>query len=278
MSTTNIGLFSLMTKIDGMSNQFTKTDWEIVQYIKTDLDEFLKLSAKELAKKLKISDASIIRFTQKVGYSGLSEFKYIMQKELSKGTVSANHTDYASLMQDYKVMTETLFNLVDASRIDTLREAMLTASNIYIIGMDANRSVAEMMAHKFLLCGLPVHATTTYDMMKLYTSVSKPEDLFIVITLSGDHKKLASYIGSLISNGSKVAVISNYEKSICSAYADLVIPLPKTDLLRCSESVSREIFTIMLFDMLFMSILNEDAESLKAFNKTASFARNDDEI
>lgn len=28
------GLFSVMTRIEGMSNQFTKTDWKIVQYMK----------------------------------------------------------------------------------------------------------------------------------------------------------------------------------------------------------------------------------------------------
>ena len=27
------GLFSVMTRIEGMSNQFTKTDWKIVQYM-----------------------------------------------------------------------------------------------------------------------------------------------------------------------------------------------------------------------------------------------------
>ena len=27
------GLFSVMSRIEGMSNQFTKTDWKIVQYM-----------------------------------------------------------------------------------------------------------------------------------------------------------------------------------------------------------------------------------------------------
>ena len=33
------GLFSVMTRIEGMSNQFTKTDWKIVQYMKENMQE-----------------------------------------------------------------------------------------------------------------------------------------------------------------------------------------------------------------------------------------------
>ena len=76
------GLFSLMSRIDGMSNQFTKTDWKIVQFIKTAPQEFLTGSAQSLAAKINVSDASIVRFAQKVGFSGLSELKYTLQNEL----------------------------------------------------------------------------------------------------------------------------------------------------------------------------------------------------
>ena len=33
-------LFTLMSRIDRMSNQFTKTDWKIVQYIKKNTQDF----------------------------------------------------------------------------------------------------------------------------------------------------------------------------------------------------------------------------------------------
>ena len=41
------GLFSVMSRIEGMSNQFTKTDWKIVQYMKENMQEFVSCSAEE---------------------------------------------------------------------------------------------------------------------------------------------------------------------------------------------------------------------------------------
>ena len=70
------GLFSVMSRIEGMSNQFTKTDWKVVQYIKNHTEEFVSGSAQNLAKQIGVSDASIIRFAQKVGFSGLNETTY----------------------------------------------------------------------------------------------------------------------------------------------------------------------------------------------------------
>ena len=97
------GLFSLMSRIDGMSNQFTKTDWKIVQFMKNSPQEFLAGSAQNLATKINISDASIVRFAQKVGFSGLSELKYTLQNELDKESAIISHNAYTLLMQDYKI-------------------------------------------------------------------------------------------------------------------------------------------------------------------------------
>ena len=41
------GLFSVMSRIEGMSNQFTKTDWKIVQYMKENMQEFVSCSAQD---------------------------------------------------------------------------------------------------------------------------------------------------------------------------------------------------------------------------------------
>ena len=155
------GLFSLMSRIDGMSNQFTKTDWKIVQFIKTAPQEFLTGSAQSLAAKINVSDASIVRFAQKVGFSGLSELKYTLQNELEKESTIISHNSYTLLMQDYNILIEALFKLIKPDHIDILRKQLLAAKRIYIVGLDQNRNVAELATNKFTLLGMDVQAITT---------------------------------------------------------------------------------------------------------------------
>ena len=266
-------LFTLMARIDGMSNQFTKTDWKIVQYIKKNTTSFIELSAQELAREIGTSDASIIRFAQKVGYSGLNELKYTMQKELDKNSSSVNHSDYSSLLNDLKLLLDSLFNLTNPADIDHAREMMLKARLIFIVGLDFNKNVAEIIAHKFMTLGLTVQSLTNYDTLRLYQSLSGETDLFITISLSGNHKQLSSILADFKKNKSSVILISNYEKSLCAAHATLTLLIPKTDLLHSSDTISREILILVLFDMLFHNFLTEDLKSYQTFQKTASYSK-----
>lgn len=267
------GLFSLMSRIDGMSNQFTKTDWKIVQFIKTAPQEFLTGSAQSLAAKINVSDASIVRFAQKVGFSGLSELKYTLQNELEKESTIISHNSYTLLMQDYNILIEALFKLIKPDHIDILRKQLLAAKRIYIVGLDQNRNVAELATNKFTLLGMDVQAITTRDTLKFRASLATQEELFIIITFSGNRHALAEALGEIIQNDSFIALISNYEKSICSAYADIVFLIPKTNSLKNNDTITREIFILMLFDIIFLNFLNEDSKSLEMFQKIAPFAQ-----
>ena len=267
------GLFSLMSRIDGMSNQFTKTDWKIVQFIKTAPQEFLPGSAQSLAAKINVSDASIVRFAQKVGFSGLSELKYTLQNELEKESTIISHNSYTLLMQDYNILIEALFKLIKPDHIDILRKQLLAAKRIYIVGLDQNRNVAELATNKFTLLGMDVQAITTRDALKFRASLATQEELFIIITFSGNRHALAEALGEIIQNDSFIALISNYEKSICSAYADIVFLIPKTNSLKNNDTITREIFILMLFDIIFLNFLNEDSKSLEMFQKIAPFAQ-----
>ena len=135
------GLFSVMTRIEGMSNQFTKTDWKIVQYMKENMQEFVSCSAQDLATQIGVSDASVIRFAQKVGFSGLNEFRYILQSELERENTIINQNSYTSLMHDYNTLTETLFKFTKPEYVDLLRKKMLKARRIFIAGMDLNKNI-----------------------------------------------------------------------------------------------------------------------------------------
>lgn len=265
-------LFSTMSRIEGMSNQFTKTDWKIVQYIKNNTDIFLSLSAQELASRIGISDASIIRFAQKVGFSGLNELKYIIQNELEEVNTIKGNNSYTSLLHDYTLLTETLFKFIKPDDIDCLRKQLKKSGRLFIVGVEMNRQIAEIAAHKFTLLGINVRPITSYDTFQLYSNLATPKDLFIIISLSGRRRYLVDNLAKIVENGSYIALISNYEKSLCSVYADLLFLIPKTDLLENFYTITREIFILMLFDIIFFNLIHEDEDIMKTFEETAPFA------
>lgn len=267
------GLFSLMSRLDSMSNQFTKTDWKIVQYIKNNTESFITSSAQNLAAQIGTSDASIIRFTQKIGFSGLNEFKYTLQQEFEKTTEPEPKNSYYSLLNDYQIITKELFHTTKPADVERLHRHVIKSQHIYIVGLELNQNIARLLTHKFILLGLDVRAITTYDSFKLFSSFATKNDLFFVITLSGNHTRISSILEKIVEKESFIALISNYEKSICSVYADLTFIVPKTSMLYNHDSISRETLIIMLFDIFFMDLYINNAKCHSAFQERASFSQ-----
>ena len=79
-----------------------------------------------------MSDASVIRFAQKVGFSGLNEFRYILQSELERENTIINQNSYTSLMHDYNTLTETLFKFTKPEYVDLLRKKMRLRQGIAV--------------------------------------------------------------------------------------------------------------------------------------------------
>lgn len=218
--------------------------------------EFSPEAPRVLPPKLMSLMQALYDFAQKVGFSGLSELKYTLQNELEKESTIISHNSYTLLMQDYNILIEALFKLIKPDHIDILRKQLLAAKRIYIVGLDQNRNVAELATNKFTLLGMDVQAITTRDALKFRASLATQEELFIIITFSGNRHALAEVtLGEIIQNDSFIALISNYEKSICSAYADIVFLIPKTNSLKNNDTITREIFILMLFDIIFFKFL-----------------------
>lgn len=197
----------------------------------------------------------------------------MLQNELKKEQTIINQNSYTSLLQEYNLLAETLFKFTNLEYVDLLRERMLKAKRIYIAGMDLNKNIAEIVGHKFTLLGLDVRVISNYDTLKLFANLAVKEDLFIILTLSGAHQILADAIGKIVENDSFIVLVSNYENSLCSAYADLTFLIPKTNMLANHDTITREIFIFMLFDIIFLNFLKEDEHSYEVFQKTAPFSK-----
>ncbi|MBZ2175992.1 MurR/RpiR family transcriptional regulator [Schnuerera sp. xch1] len=270
-------IFGLTSRINSMLSQFTKTDWKIVQFMKNNTEKFINNSTQQLASEIGISDASIIRFAQKIGYSGLSELKYTLQRELNYTTEKKEKKGYSLLCNEYKLLTDSLFSLFNPNEIDLLCEKITKSSRIFIVGVDTNTYISGLLTHKFMNLGLNFQSITTYDALKIYSQTSTSSDLIIVISLSGNRIKLSKLMECFHKNKSYIALISNYEKSLCSRYSDLVFLIPKTNLLENSNSISREILILQLFDIFFYNIISKNTSVYEKFLAISSFANENDD-
>lgn len=74
----------LQDRITTYQSRLTENDFLIWSYITTHKKHCLAMSINDLAKECIVSRTTIMRFCQKIGFDGFSEFKYHLKNEIQQ--------------------------------------------------------------------------------------------------------------------------------------------------------------------------------------------------
>ena len=72
------------------ANEFTKSEILIMNYVMDHLDVISSYPISTVAEKCKVSKSALLRFCQKCGFRGYSEFKYEISRYL-QSVIQVNH-------------------------------------------------------------------------------------------------------------------------------------------------------------------------------------------
>lgn len=119
-------LFSRVNSMD-----LTSTEELIYEFFKENTKSITHMSLQEICSKLYVSNASIIRFCQKLGFKGFNEFKFYIRNEIS--------SEHSSL-EFWRIIphsTERLKDFVETIEEDTMQkicDIILNSDPIYVYG------------------------------------------------------------------------------------------------------------------------------------------------
>ena len=78
---------SVISKIREMQVEMTAKEKKISKYILQHLDKIMYMNTYQIADKCKVSQASVVRFAKKLGYSGFPEFKISFGRDMGRRDV-----------------------------------------------------------------------------------------------------------------------------------------------------------------------------------------------
>ena len=85
--------------INGHFHELNENEKAIIEYIIKNKANCQEMTIIELAKETLTSKSSILRLTQKLGFSGYSEFKYSIRKDISKQNNVGQEYDLYSMQR-----------------------------------------------------------------------------------------------------------------------------------------------------------------------------------
>ena len=208
-------------RINNMRPVATKTDLKVIDGImKLKKDEIIYMSITELAMRLGVSEATILRFCRKIDYRGFQDFKLSLSQEAGGGNTSDESDYMKNIVYDMTdAITET-YKALDEKQCSAVAKLIIKARKICIFGV-GNSSIAPAM-FKVKLARTGINADNSGDthLQTIITSNLNQEDLLILISVSGATKDIINLAEIAKKNGTPIVVLTNYNKSPLAKYAD----------------------------------------------------------
>lgn len=246
----------VIEKIAGFRSSATKKEKILIDRIKdVDSSELIHMSITELASRIDITEATILRFCKKIGYKGFQDFKISLsqevayrRKDMKNSTVEKSYNRFTSAL-DF-----TISNL-NMSQIKEVGEHILKAKKICIFGI-GNSYVPTMYFYNALVKeGINIWISTDSHIRNMLALNLTKDDFVILLSSSGKTLEMINIAKLCKKYGISLAVITNQNTSELASYANyLFISSSKENEFSGGEASSIVSQTFIL-DVIVQNIL-----------------------
>lgn len=212
--------------------EFTKSDEKIRIYVLNNPDYVSSYSIVDVAAKAGVSKSALLRFCQKLGYNGYSEFKYEVSKHLLSGSFK-NPTDVKSdmdIIESYVSCIQKLPDCISEDRLISLGNYISKASRIRVFGLHESGLSATYFTYRLAALGIDSEAITHGGIFSEKASFSTPSDFHIFISVSGTTDYITAAAKASFDRRTPCAIITQNSKAKYSNKYDYFIVIPSFDL------------------------------------------------
>lgn len=257
------GLISLLQEQEG----FSESERMIADYLLTNFRMLPGMSTRQLAKETFTSSAAIVRFSQKLGFGGYTEFRVKFLADMMQYMESPHGEDLVVSDRD---SVHSLLDKVTSISIDALKEtrsmlepgefvralAILNKSaHVDFYAMDNNLDIANMAATSFIMANKCSTVHTAMTMQYLQATGAPKEHVAFFISRTGENRMLVDIAHLLKLRGNPIMLLTASPQSSIAAMADVVFPVATV---KSMEELGPRVFLLgakYVMDILFAVLM-----------------------
>ena len=275
---------STFVKIKAIKSTLSSSETKLANFILKSPNAIRELSSQELANVAGVSQSSVVKFTQKLGYKGYPAFKLAVIDSLNnknsetkihgKITLSDNLSQIAEKMLNSKmaVLTETK-NLNDEASFSQAVDLIKSAKRIIICGLGGSALVAKDFAYKLQKLGMAAVADSDGHAQLAYVTTFGQGDLVFAISESGLTREIIEITKQANKNNSAIISLTKYGKNPVADNAQVKLySIAEEESIRLSSILARTAQEFVI-DILFIAITQSSRQGRKFLEETTQVVR-----
>lgn len=253
-----------------------KAEKQVADWIENNPKKIISLSIVELAEQCGCSEATIVRFSKRLGLSGFQALKLAIAAAGGAERVSTHICKDDAPFEIFQKVSNDIFLSLDRTRqvlsaenLQKAADALCQANKIALFGLGNSASVAGDGAHKFLRAGLNAVAYSDNHMQVIAASHLKKGDVAVGISHSGSSKDIVDALKLAREQGATTVAITNEGKSPLLKTADIVLFTSAEETRHNILGLTSRLTQLAIIDALYFSVVySRSDEALDSIRQT----------
>ena len=245
----------VLEKIRQHYEELTRSQRRIAEFVASSYQTAAFMTASQIAERMRLNEATVVRFAQRLGYAGYPEMNHdiqeLVQRELgaeSESTLAAEDDPLGALVADQINSLRRLTSHVPRDLAQQAIEMLRQAREIHIVGYGLSQPLAQLMALNLQILGFAAHCAPT-DPLSMASVLRGVGEGCVVVAISLQHacQQLANALAYAHSAGARTLAIAQSPTSPCATSADLALSCPPvTEPLLPSLTLSSLLIDLLL--------------------------------
>jgi RpiR family carbohydrate utilization transcriptional regulator len=222
----------VLARLGTLLPSLRESERKIADYILAYPEEIIYLSITELAERTDTSEATVIRFAQRLGYSGYAALKITLTMDRRDGAppLPSDLTSEVGLTSiKRKIIQANIESLNDTAQVlddEALAQAvdaLTNAARIEAYGVGGSAVVAHDAYFMLMQIGLPIIALTDPHLQMMSAVQLRKGDMALAISLSGSTRDTIEALQAARDAGATCLCITRYARSPITRVAHITL-------------------------------------------------------
>lgn len=223
---------NILVRLQNYMQAFTKAEKKVADVVLTKPEDLIYYSITELAEQAGVGEATIIRFSRKIGCKSYQELKLTLAQELAKPVVTHNEETLEEdkpmiianklTAMNTKALNDTMA-ILDESELEGIIRAFLNAKKIHFYGVGTSGMAALFAKYQFQRIGLLVDGYDDSHFQAIAATTLGEGDIAFGISLSGSTTDTIHSLNIAKEEGATVICLTHHARSPITKIADHVL-------------------------------------------------------
>ncbi len=268
---------SVAYKIRKLYSIMGPAEKRIADYITENLNDIMSVSISELSANCGCGDATVVRFSRRLGFEGFQGLKIAIAGDLGGASAISseiNKTDscyeiFSKRVNDIAITLQNTQSVLDPEVLEKAAKTIMNAKRIVVFGLGNSAAIAADAAHKFLRLGLNAQYCTDNHLQAIIASHIDRQSVAIAISHSGSSKDIVEALELSKIGGATTIAITNHGTSPIVEAADICLFTKADETKHSILAMSSRIAQLAIFDAIYTYIVvNADKASVQAIYNT----------